>query len=406
MTLPCLRCPVPVAAVAAVAAALVGCERRPVAPELSPAHRFIEVAAGDSHTCAVTADAGTFCWGNVANGRLGHAGGSDVAGCDGRTCDTPVRLEEDLPFTVLATGEAHTCGIAWGRPYCWGQDRFGQLGDGGRLIYRCADYEPFLCSVQPVPAEVGYDFVAVTAARDHTCGLAADGRAYCWGWNLAGQLGTGTKDDEPHSLPSPVAGDLHFTAISTGTGHTCAVTADGAAYCWGSGVIGRLGTGTDRDSFTPAPVAGGHRYTSIVAAGEHTCGLAVDGTVYCWGWGNDGRLGAGNNGTRYAPQVTLMPEPAVAVSAAADHTCAIAGSGQLYCWGNNDAGQLGIGSWNDESSPRPVPLPGRVLEVTAGAKHTCAITQEERLFCWGSNRYGQVGDGTGIDRNTPVPVSP
>jgi len=94
-----------------------------------------------------------------------------------------------------------------------------------------------------------------TSGSKHTCGLTASGTAYCWGWNSAGNLGDGTTTDR--SVPTLVFGGLSFKAIAAGGLFTCAVTVAGVPYCWGGNAFGQLGNGTTTSSSVPTPVSGG-----------------------------------------------------------------------------------------------------------------------------------------------------
>lgn len=95
--------------------------------------------------------------------------------------------------------------------------------------------------------------------------------------------------------------------MSAGKHHTCAVTTNGDAYCWGDAAYGRLGNGRSVGSF-PAPqlVAGGMKFSHIAAAVDHTCGVVDTSYVYCWGRGESGRLGNGDAPDRAIPQRVLL----------------------------------------------------------------------------------------------------
>ena len=86
-------------------------------------------------------------------------------------------------------------------------------------------------------------FTSIDAGEMYGCALTAEGAAHCWGYNNAGQLGIGRGGDQP--LPVPVAGGLAFTRLVAGGYHACGITAAGALYCWGGNVFRQLGLGDD-----------------------------------------------------------------------------------------------------------------------------------------------------------------
>jgi alpha-tubulin suppressor-like RCC1 family protein len=141
----------------------------------------------------------------------------------------------------------------------------------------------------------------VNAGGGHTCGVTTSDVAYCWGWNLLGQLGDGTTADG--TTPGLVSGGLTFAAVSAGTGigHTCGVTTSGVAYCWGYNVYGQLGDGTTADRTTPVLVSGGLTFAAVDAGVQRTCGVTTSGVAYCWGRNLHGALGDGTQIDRLVP---------------------------------------------------------------------------------------------------------
>jgi alpha-tubulin suppressor-like RCC1 family protein len=135
----------------------------------------------------------------------------------------------------------------------------------------------------------------VSAGGDHTCARTTGGAAYCWGDSRYGQLGNGTTVfSNSDASPTAVLGGHSFAALSsTGFSHTCAFTGSGATYCWGHNAYGQLGNGTTTDASTPASVSGGLSFAALSAGGDHTCGRTTSGSVYCWGFNPSGQLGDG-----------------------------------------------------------------------------------------------------------------
>jgi alpha-tubulin suppressor-like RCC1 family protein len=92
----------------------------------------------------------------------------------------------------------------------------------------------------------------LSAGAVHACALVAGGQAYCWGQNLQGQIGDGTKQNRASAVP--VRGGLSFTEIHAGGAQTCSSTEDGTQYCWGLNRSGQLGDGTRVSRSTPTRV--------------------------------------------------------------------------------------------------------------------------------------------------------
>jgi alpha-tubulin suppressor-like RCC1 family protein len=247
-------------------------------------------------------------------------------------------------------------------------------------------------------------FRQVDVGWEHTCGVTMDDRAYCWGSNTVGQLGDGTRTD--HLAPVAVAGDLRFRHVRVGSAHTCGVTTDYAAYCWGYNSKGQLGDSTTITRSSPVRVAGAHRFRQIRTGSQHTCALTTGNLAFCWGYNIYGQLGAG----------TTLPRRLTAVRVAGGltfqhltggpyHTCGLATSGKSYCWGLNEDGRLGDGTTTNRLSPRAVAGGLGFRQLSAGGFHTCGVTAESRAYCWGGNPDGQLGDGTRTGHLTPAAVA-
>ena len=352
---------------------------------------FASVNGGYVHTCGVSASGAAYCWGDNVFGQLG-----DGAATSPWYRPSPAPVAGGLRFTTLSAGVWHTCGVTTdGAAYCWGDNFFGQLGDGttaGRTT--------------PVAVAGGLRFAAVTAGSFHTCGLTTSGTAYCWGDNQNGQLGDGTTDRR--AAPVPVVGGLRFSTISAGHGHTCGVIAGGVAVCWGDNSSGQLG-GTvvaDQGTYRPFPgrVVGVHGFVTVSAGNVHTCGVTVRGAAYCWGYNVWGQLGDGTTTQRSIPVRVAGHQRFAVVDAGSYFSCGVATGGAAYCWGQNLDGELGDGTTTSWTTPVAVAGVRGFAAVGAGWYHTCGMTTNTGVYCWGYNGHSQLGEGTTITSLVPVAV--
>jgi hypothetical protein len=300
--------------------------------------------------------------------------------------------------TAISAGGLHTCALrSTGAMDCWGENEFGELGDGTSAEKTTPTAVSGLSS----------GVTAVSAGYVYTCALTRAHGVYCWGENLSGQLGDGTTTEK--TTPTAVSGlSSGITAISASAEHTCALTSAGGVKCWGANESGQLGDGTTTNKATPTVVSGlSSGVTAISAGGYHTCALTSAGAVKCWGYNADGQLGDGTTTNKITPAaVSGLSSGVTAISAGLLHTCALRGSGGLQCWGENELGQLGDGTTTNKTTPTDVSgLSSGVAAINAGYYHTCALTSVGRVKCWGYNHFGELGDGTNTNKTTPTDVS-
>jgi alpha-tubulin suppressor-like RCC1 family protein len=302
---------------------------------------------------------------------VGAGSATITATSEGKNGSAAVSVISSVIFASVAAGGAHTCALTTsGAAYCWGRGESGQLGVQVPTTTCMTDGDPFPCSMVPLAVGVGLAFAQLAGGGAHTCGLTSDGSAYCWGSNASGQLGDNSTTNR--EAPVPVATGLKFASIDAGAQHTCGLTNDGTAYCWGRNNRGQLGDGTTTDRSVPVAVTGGHTFQLIAAGGFAPAGAFSNG-----------------------------------------HTCALTSSGTAYCWGDNERGQLGngMGGFGEEdltAHPVPAPVSGELTfaALTAGlGRHTCGLTGAGSAYCWGENTFGALGNGSTSDSPIPVPVS-
>jgi alpha-tubulin suppressor-like RCC1 family protein len=198
--------------------------------------------------------------------------------------------------------------------------------------------------------------------------------------------------------------DLTFTDVAAGGQHSCGIATDGKTWCWGDGFSGQLGLGQLSTESNPVEVdAGGVRFTRIYAGGGHTCGLTAAGKAYCWGDNRAGQVGDGSTTDRLRPVEVAASASFEELSLGATHTCGRTSGGAINCWGGNGRGQLGDGTRGNRTRPVRIAIEGAVTAIAAGGNHTCAATATQ-VLCWGDNARGQLGDGSLAARPTPAAV--
>ena len=344
--------------------------------------------------------------------------------------------------TAIAVGESHSCLLAGGQAYCWGSNSRGQLGNGTTT----PSTQP--APINVTGALSGRTVQGVTVGKEHTCALA-EGGVFCWGDNTFDQLGTA---DGSYSAVPVWTGSGHLVAAGPmencsareqtvscwGWGVTklqrngqafalnvratrldgnCAVI-DGRVQCW-------MEASGPTMAVTPLAVAGlpSGRVADLSSSAWHACAI-VAGKAYCWGANNYGQLGNGtrkksSSAARVISRGAWGADRVTAISAGQSHTCAVAG-GKAYCWGR---GSLGTALAQRSTTPLRVPVPGkRVSAISAGAGEwvyedpadetdeftgrtdTCAVS-DARLYCWGWNTFGQLGTGGTRSASKPTLVA-
>ncbi len=346
----------------------------------------VQISVGAFHTCAVDSEGGAWCWGNNGWGRLGTG---DIAM---KNTAVPAKVFGLTGVRVVKASSYHTCAILEdGTAWCWGENRYGKLGNGLHNRY--------------IPVQVhGLEgAVDISSRLDHTCALDSEGLIWCWGRNDSGQLGDGTT--EMSRVPVRADFPAGAKAVSAGAYHTCAVDSSYRPWCWGNNKFAGLGNGTTNDSTEPVRVSGLENVIQISAAWCHTCALDNEGSVWCWGCNKRGQLGDGTTEQRMAPVRVKNLTGIVGITQ--ESQCALDSEGSVWCWGINERGLLG-GETDLPYSSVPLKIQGLsdIIEVDENGFHGCALDSANKIHCWGWNHMGQLGDGTTIDATMPVEVMP
>lgn len=324
------------------------------------------IAAGIAHTCAITPEGGVQCWGNNNFGQLGD--GSNVSS------NVPVNVVGLEGGTTIVAGGNHTCILSAGNVWCWGQNSQGQLGDGTRTD-------------RNIPVKVLSDVVDITAGLDYTCAVMSYGQVMCWGNNDQGQLSDGTKMDRMKpTLAGLISG---ISNMDAGQNKSCGLTSTGLLRCLNGGSaqdLGGLASATSGSPETNLDVAV-NRFGSLVMA------LIEDGVPVAF---QSGQFKEINNVSH-----------AIDVDSGSSHVCTLIDNGTVKCWGSNSYGQLGRNSKLNSQDPQPVLNISSAWQLAVGKNHACVLITssnpgKDDIQCWGLNTDGQLGNGTNVNSSVPV----
>jgi alpha-tubulin suppressor-like RCC1 family protein len=356
-------------------------------------------ATGGYHTCALMPDQSVWCWGQNTVGQLGN----------GATADSlvPVRVTGLPAATDVAAGEYHTCAVDTAhRVWCWGSNAYGELGNGTTS------------QDSPVPGQVTGGLLAaqVSAGHEFSCAVTLAQTVDCWGDNNYGELGNGTTTDS--STPVAVKGLTNVLQVAAGYYHACARESNGTLWCWGDNGNGELGNNSTKKKSSVPVIVGMQNVADVAAGNSDTCAIGnAPGDLWCWGWNDIGQVGDGTTTDRHLPtQVAGLASGVQQVSAGLDSTCAIAdipGPAAL-CWGDNYHGKIGDGTGRTSTAfpsqvfglqtPASGGPAGEPYQVAAGGQHACAVLTSSVLRCWGYGYYGQLGNGSSLDKFIPTTV--
>lgn len=296
---------------------------------------------------------------------------------------------------MVAAGANHVVLLTdTGNVWAWGDNGWGQVGDGTTVGRK-----------QPKEVTSLTGVTAVAAGGTSTYALKTDGTVWAWGENTHGQLGDGTFTWR--ATPVRVSNLSNVIAIAAGTAHAMALEGDGTLWVWGYGAYGQIGDGTTNTRSTPIQIVSlGTTVQSIAAAENHSHITKTDGTA--WAWGTNGYYQAGDgtaNSPRLAPVETGTLSSMTTVGAGTYAAFAWEVNGSLSGWGYNANGQVGDGTATDRTHPVAIAGVSSVAYLHGGIGHTIAATSTGFAWGWGLNNHGQIGDGTTSLRTSPVQLS-
>ena len=333
-----------------------------------------------------------------------------------------------------------------GNAYAWGNNRYGQLGDGttDQRTTPVMVKKPDSKIYKDLPLD--FTYVQVNAGGWHSLALGNDGYVYAWGYNNANQLGYNTSGNystvpvrvHDPNFPTDTNKGLKAIQVSAGYYSSLAVGEDGTTWAWGDNGFGLLGNNSSVNNSSipvrvcdpnfPTDTSKGLKAIQVSAGSWHSLAVGEDGTTWAWGENNYGQLG--NNESNYnrnsvpvrvrdpvSPSDANKGLKTSLVSGGGTHSLAIDKEGNIWAWGRNDHGELGAGKTNGGSNWNENPVPQKVILdtkdastqlktvlVSAGEEHSLAVGEDGTTWAWGLNNFGQIGNNTMSDQRSPVKV--
>ncbi len=415
------------------------------------------IALGDDFTCARAGDGQTWCWGDHHNGQLG-VGQPDILA-------PAIALPSSKMAGIVAPGGLQTCAVQGSSVRCWGGNTLGEVSYGSQNLVEpkpvtsplsvtditalgagygvsCAvatdgkawcwgkvamtpttggvgkfgvAKSPLLIAGLPAVVDIATSGVAskkfapkvedlIVASTPHFCALDQKQALWCWGRNIAGQLGDGS--ETWRLKPVQVKLDGKVAQFAVGRSHTCALLEDGKVWCWGSNKHGQSGVSKVTKITEPTLAQPLDKVAEICAGRLHTCARLKSGSVRCWG--NNASFQLGNEAAETSAEAMEVPQmkSAKAIACGAYFTCAIDGKAEVRCWGKpttTDAAAKLVAKNKGNAAAGLVKGLAGVDWIKAGDYHACAgASASGKAWCWGDNAYGQIG----IKSNLPFRSKP
>ena len=301
----------------------------------------------------------------------------------------------ELNAQTISAGGGHTlvaCSpwSAQGQAMVWGNNLYGQLGNGSSV------------SIATLPAFANINNVEVVSAGwSHCSAVKKDGTLWTWGYNSSGQLGLSST---ALSVPQPtqVVGMSNVRSVACGHEHTLVLKQNGTVWSCGINGQGQLGNGSNNPSGTFIQLAGLNNVIQVAGGYTHSMALKSDGTVWAWGGNSTGQLGNGSyTASNVAIQVSSLSD-VIWIAAAGSHSLAVKNDGTVWVWGKNNFGQLGLGNTINQNTPQQIASIAGATSVAAGWEHSLVLKSDSTVWTFGRNTEGQLGIGNFVASNTPV----
>jgi alpha-tubulin suppressor-like RCC1 family protein len=285
----------------------------------------VAISAGEGHSIALKQNGTVWAWGYNGEGQLGNGTMADAH------FPTPVQVSSLSEIKAIAAGERHCLALKDdGTVWAWGNNWYGQLGDGTK------DHRTLASQVKGLS-----DVTVVATGLGHSLALKKDGTVWAWGYNNDGELGDGTR--KAHLTPAQIPGLSGVKAIAAGNHHSVALKEDGTVWVWGD-------QAHPAQSTTPRRLQELSQIVAISAGGWYSIALKQDGTVWAWGVIASGEEGEDAMVLKKPARVSGLTN-VVGIAAGLWHSLALKKDGTIWAWGRNYNGALGDGTETNRRSP-------------------------------------------------------
>ncbi|GEP51133.1 hypothetical protein FNO01nite_18050 [Flavobacterium noncentrifugens] len=352
----------------------------------APVVCYQKVSAGSDHSIGLKTDGTLWTWGSNSAGQLGFS-----TTITQKNVPTQVGAASNWQ-NITASGNGTYAIKSDGTLWAWGNNNFGQLGDGTTIN-------------RTTPTRIGtaINYANVGIGQNHTVAVKTDGTIWAWGWNSSGQLGDGTTTDK--TSPTRIGTATNWKNVSGGSLHTVAVKTDGTLWTWGSNSSGQLGDGTNTNRNIPTQIGTATNWDTVAAGGELTVARKTDGSLWAWGNNNSGQLGDGTTVNKNVPTRIGTGTNWQTVEVGIFHVLAVKTDGTLWAWGRNAYSQLGDGTETNRTVPTQIGIAANWKGISGDAFHSLGVKTDGSVSSWGYNFSGQLGDGTTTDRTIPTAIA-
>ncbi|MEY3696387.1 MAG: hypothetical protein RJA41_37, partial [Actinomycetota bacterium] len=273
--------------------------------------------------------------------------------------------------TQISTGGYNTCALLDDATVeCWGYNFSGALGDNVSLE---TDVKT---PVKPLNLN---NVVKISSGSTHQCALKANGNVWCWGNNIFGELGDGTNYST--KKPNIVPGISDAIDIDVNYSTSCAVLSDFTVKCWGLN-IGNIFNDNTTKNLSPREVPNLFNVKKLSLGRTFNCALLNNGDLKCWGDNSIGQIGVGYISSESTPYVdAIISSDVKDFAIGSTNACYLDYENNYYCWGSNNYGQVGDDSGRPVLAPKLILTGVKAISENIGY-HQCVSMLDQTVKCW------------------------